>query len=137
MNLICSYLNNNYLTGGIPAQLANLTNLEIWQVLLLSLPPCVRMCVWLIRTLLIIVNHILEYYLSYAYEVLIVDYFGTHSYLSYNKISGAVPTGLANIPKLIYLWVLFQNFYFYIWLVIVKELTLIEMWVWRTYCPFW
>ena len=33
------------------------------------------------------------------YEVLIVDYFGTHSYLSYNKISGAVPIGLANIPK--------------------------------------
>lgn len=25
-----SYLNNNYLTGGIPAQLANLTNLEIF-----------------------------------------------------------------------------------------------------------
>ena len=37
------------------------------------------------------------------YEVLIVDYFDSHSYLSYNKISGAVPTGLANIPKLIYL----------------------------------
>ena len=33
------------------------------------------------------------------YEVLIVDYFGTHNYLSYNKISGAVPIGLANIPK--------------------------------------
>ena len=59
VNLICSYLKNNYLTGGITAQLANLTNLEILQVLLLSLPPCV----WLIGTLLIIVNHILEYYL--------------------------------------------------------------------------
>ena len=63
VNLICSYLKNNYLTGGITAQLANLTNLEILQELLLSLPPCVRARVWLIRTLLIIVNHILEYYL--------------------------------------------------------------------------
>ena len=71
------------------------------------------------------------------YEVLIVDYFDSHSYLSYNKISGAVPTGLANIPKLIYLWVLFQNFYCYIWLVIVKGLTFIEIGGWKTYCPFW
>ena len=73
-------------------QLGNLASIA-------SLPCSLCACVWLIRTLLIIVNHVLEYYLSYIYEVLIVDYFGTHSYLSYNKISGAVPIGLANIPK--------------------------------------
>lgn len=33
--MVCRYLNDNYFTGGVPAQLANLTNLEILYVSLL------------------------------------------------------------------------------------------------------
>ena len=79
---LCRYLNNNWLTGEIPSQLAQIRNLEILSVTCLPFDvsimlngPTVSNSVCLLPV----------------------------RYLSHNKLSGRVPESLAFLPKLTYL----------------------------------
>ena len=94
--LLTRYLNNNYFTGGIPAQLANLSSLEILWVFLLYR---VLMCVSMVLLNIILLCQDLS---SWKTPITCCLFVGDR-YLSYNKMSGVIPSSVAHIPKLTYL----------------------------------